>query len=94
MIPVSCKVDQRLRIGESLVLTLTDTAPTGVRMLVEGLLIGGSDDGLKVREFRELSPDRELRLGSLVTIRLLEATSESARLGVVIPQHVQIALSS
>ena len=84
------RADESILIGERLKITFTDVDKTGVRLMIDGELIGGPDDGMPLREARELAVGSELRLGSLVTITIAEVKGKLARVAVVAPAHVAV----
>jgi len=90
MLIIARVADESVRVGERLTVTVTDVDPGGVRLLVDGELIGGPDDGQRVREARELAPGGEVRLGGLVTIVLVDVVGPKARLGFLVPRHVEL----
>jgi sRNA-binding carbon storage regulator CsrA len=82
--------DEAILIGDRMIVTVTDVDKTGIRMMIEGELIGGPDDGLLIHEARELGIGGEVRLGELVTLSLANIRGTGARIGVVAPAHVAI----
>ncbi len=82
--------DESILIGDHMTVTVTDIDKTGIRLMIEGELIGGPDDGLPIHEARELGVGGEVRLGDLVTLNLANIRGKSARIGVVAPAHVAI----
>jgi sRNA-binding carbon storage regulator CsrA len=82
--------DEAILIGDHMTVTVTDVDKTGIRIMIEGELIGGPDDGLPIHEARELGIGSEVRLGDLVTLSVANVRGTSARLGVVAPAHVAI----
>ena len=83
-------IDQTVTIGDHLRLTLTDADPAGVRVMVDGQLNGGPDDGLSVREARELKLGSAFQLGTQVTVTLAASTSAGATLTFVLPAHLPV----
>lgn len=84
------EVDASIAIGDGLKLTLTDTDCNGIRLMVDGELVGGPDDGLRVREARELKVGSSFQLGTQVTVTLAAATEQSASLTFVCPAHLPV----
>lgn len=84
------RADESILIGEHLKVTVTDVDKAGVRLMIDGELVGGPDDGMTIREARELAVGGELRLGTLVTLTVAEVRGELARIGVVSPPHVTV----
>lgn len=82
--------DEAILIGDRMTVTVTDIDKSGIRLMIEGELIGGPDDGLGVHEARELGVGSEVRLGDLVTLNLASIRGGAARIGVVAPTHVAI----
>ena len=82
--------DESILIGDRMTVTVTDIDRNGIRLMIEGELIGGPDDGLVIHEARELGIGGEVRLGELVTLSLANIRGTSARIGVVAPAHVAI----
>ena len=84
------RADESVLIGEHLTVTVTDVDPAGVRLMIDGELIGGPDDGMVIREARELAIGGEVRIGSLITLTVAEVRGKLARIGVVAPKHVHV----
>lgn len=82
--------DEAILIGDHMTVTVTDIDKTGIRLMIEGELIGGPDDGAVIHEARELGVGGEVRLGELVTLSLANIRAGAARIGVVAPAHVAI----
>lgn len=81
---------EAILIGDHMRVTVTDIDKSGIRLMIEGELIGGPDDGLTIHEARELGTGGEVRLGDLVTLSLASIRGTTARIGVVAPAHVAI----
>src|SRR4051812_11836861 len=84
------RADESILIGEHLTVTVTDVDANGVRLLLDGELIGGPDDGMTIREARELAIGGEVRIGSLVTLGLAEIKGKVAKMVVGAPKHVAV----
>lgn len=82
--------DESILIGDHMMVTVTEIDRGGVRLMIEGELIGGPDDGLVIHEARELAIGSEVRLGDLVTLTLASVKGTGARIGVLAPAHVAI----
>jgi sRNA-binding carbon storage regulator CsrA len=82
--------DEAILIGDHMTVTVTDVDKSGVRLMIEGELIGGPDDGQAVHEARELGVGGEVRLGDLVTLSLAHVRGTGARIGVVAPANIAI----
>lgn len=89
---VVLSVDQFVRIGQQMVVKLVDADDHSCRLLVDGELVGGADDGLRVRETRELRIGSLTELGTQVQL-VLEATTDrtNATLLITTPNHVDVA---
>ncbi len=82
--------DESILIGDRMTVTVTEIDKSGIRLMIEGELIGGPDDGLAIHEARELGVGSEVRLGDLVTLSLANIRGGTARIGVVAPANVAI----
>ena len=82
--------DESILIGDHMTVTVTEVDRDGIRLMIEGELIGGPDDGLVIHEARELGVGGEVRLGELVTLNLANIRGTSARIGVIAPANVVI----
>lgn len=87
---ITRRPDEAILIGGHMIVTVTDVDKTGVRLMIEGELIGGPDDGQSIHEARELGVGGEVRLGSLVTLSLANIRGSAARIGVLAPTHIPI----
>lgn len=92
-VQLALKPDEAILIGEALKVTLTDTDPKRVRVIVDGELIGGPDDGLRIRQAREVALGSVIEAGEQIHVTLLAATEADATLVVACPAHVVIKKS-
>lgn len=76
--------------GDSLLVTVTDIDPAGVRLVAEGAYIGGAKDGERFRSTHEIGPGGSVRLGDLLTVVLLEIQPRRCRLGALAPPHLPV----
>ncbi|RYG79992.1 carbon storage regulator, partial [bacterium] len=85
-------VDASVRIGLQMAVKLVDVDDHSCRLLVDGELVGGADDGLRVRETRELRIGSLTELGTQVQL-VLEATraGADATLLITTPNHLDVA---
>jgi sRNA-binding carbon storage regulator CsrA len=83
-------INDSITIGEHLTVTLTDIDQAGVRLMIDGELIGGPDDGMTIRERRELGVNGEVRIGSLITLTVTDISAQKAKIGVVAPKHIVV----
>ena len=86
-------VDQPVRVGLQMSISLTDLDAGGVRMLIDGELVGGPDDGLRVREARELRIGNHVELGTQVQVLLEAADATRATLAITLPTHVDVGVA-
>ena len=86
-------VDQAVRVGRQMTISLTDLDASGVRMLIDGELVGGPDDGLRVREARELRAGNHVELGTQVQVLLEAADATRATLAITTPNHLDVGVT-
>ena len=83
-------VEQSVQIGLQMTVKLVDADDHSVRLLVDGELVGGADDGLRIREPRDLRIGHMTELGTQVQV-VLEGTSDrAAAFLVTTPTHVDV----
>ena len=90
MMTLTRRPDESILIGEHLTVTVTDVDPSGVRLMIDGELIGGPDDGMIIREARELAINGEVRIGSLVTLTVVAIRGKQAKMGIVAPKQIAV----
>lgn len=83
--------DGVIKLGSNIAITVTDADASGVRLMIDGELVGGPDDGLKIREARELAVGHSLPLGNQITIILERAEPGRATLAITVPSHFEVA---
>lgn len=83
-------VEKSVQIGLKMAVKLVDADDHSVRLLVDGELVGGADDGLRVHESRELRIGSMTELGTQVQL-VLEATGDrTATFLLTTPTHVDV----
>ncbi|HMO26068.1 MAG TPA: hypothetical protein PKB10_07345 [Tepidisphaeraceae bacterium] len=87
---IPLEVDQVAQIGQHTRFWATDIDPSGVRVLVDGQLVGGPDDGQPARRDFELALGGAVDLGPMLKITLLRVTGKTAHFGVLAPGHFEI----
>lgn len=87
-------IDRAVRVGQQMTLRLTDCDADGCRVLIDGELVGGPEDGLRIREARELRVGgAPLELGTQVQVAVQAVrTPVGATLLITAPNHVEVGL--
>lgn len=86
------KVDQRIVIGDSMEIWPTDVDPDLVRLMAEGEMLGGPEDGLKIRKALDLGINGEMRLGNSLFVTVLDIRGDKCRIAIQAPSHVPVRL--
>jgi sRNA-binding carbon storage regulator CsrA len=84
------EVDQYILIGEDIRLSPTDIDPQGARLVARGRMLGGPEDGATFDLAHELTVGQSWHLGPNVVVTLIEVRGETARLGVLAPNHITV----
>ncbi len=85
------QVDQPVQIGQSLRVTVTDIDPAGVRLLVDGRIIGGPNDGEPVHAAYELGVGKSINVSPNIAIALAEIDNADAVLKVFAPSAIGVS---
>ena len=84
------KVDQTLLIGRGIEVTPTDIDKKRVRLVARGEMLGGPTDGAPFETTHELRVGAGARLSPHVVINVVSVEGDSVRLGVLVPQHIEV----
>jgi hypothetical protein len=90
MTTVTLGVDQPAFVGRQTRFWPTDIDPNGVRIVVDGEILGGPQDGEHRRRAFELAVGSSADLGALLKISLLRVSGQAASFAVFAPGHVQV----
>ncbi len=83
-------VDQWIVIGGDIRVSPTDIDAQGVRLIARGRVMGGPRDGDSFDSAYELAIGQSCHLGPHVAVTLMEVLGETARIGVLAPQHIPV----
>ncbi len=84
------RVDQCLLIGPKIKIRPTDIDPQGIRLLVDGEILGGPDDGGHIHKAIELAVGSVTQIGLSVSVHVLSIQSGVVRLGIDSNRPIQI----
>lgn len=84
------EVDQYILIGEDIRVSPTDIDAQGVRLVARGRVLGGPEDGATFDVAHELPIGQSWHLGPHVVVTLIEVRGETAKLGVLAPNHIAV----
>jgi sRNA-binding carbon storage regulator CsrA len=87
------RVDEWIRIGQHIKLWPTDIDAHGVRLLIDGEILGGADDGSRVRKAYEMTIGSIVPFGPQVSIHLLDVRDGVAQLGISSNRTLTISTS-
>jgi sRNA-binding carbon storage regulator CsrA len=84
------KVDQSLTIGSDIRVTPTDIDAKGVRIIAQGRILGGPNDGAAFEKVYEMTVGASVHLSPHVAVTLVEVRGEIARIDVFAPANVPV----
>jgi sRNA-binding carbon storage regulator CsrA len=87
---VVLKVDQSLTIGRDIRISPTDIDSKGIRLLAEGRVLGGPNDGALFEDVHEMKIGASVHLSPHVVVTLVEVRGRIARLDVFAPANVAV----
>jgi sRNA-binding carbon storage regulator CsrA len=90
MIKLTVQIDERIHIGQSATVVLTDVDAAGVRVNVRGQIVGGPNDGERIAETHELTRGRSFHVGPNIAVTLINLRGDAATLGVLAPPHMPV----
>jgi sRNA-binding carbon storage regulator CsrA len=90
MLRVKLIIDQRIRIGSDIVVSVTDIDATGVRLVSRGRVLGGPNDGAAFEKVLEMAVGASVNLTPQVALTLVKVRDGAARLDVFAPAHVLV----
>ena len=92
MILLNRQLDRVMMIGRDVRVRATDVDRAGARVIAEGRIIGGPDDGERFHTVHELRQGQSFVVGPNVTVTLMEVypDEQEVRFGVLCPQHIPV----
>ncbi|MFI5380597.1 MAG: carbon storage regulator [Tepidisphaerales bacterium] len=92
MLFLNRQIDRVMMIGRDVLVRATDVDAAGARVVAEGRIIGGPDDGERFHTVHELKKGQSFVVGPNVTVTLLEVYPdlEEVRFGVHCPKHLPV----
>jgi len=87
---ISRHVDQWILVGQDIRVSPTDIDQQGVRLVARGRMLGGPEDGATFDTRHELAVGQTWHLGPHVAISLVEVRGDTARIGVLVPAHIDV----
>lgn len=91
MVVFRCKIDQAIAIGTAIVVSPTDIDSRHARLVAQGRMLGGPEDGASFRSVHELSVGQSFALGPVVRIALLAIEADVAKIGVTHPPSLVVS---
>lgn len=92
LVEIVVPMDAVVRVGESVVVCVTDIDSNGIRLIAEGTLLGGSEDGAPFRVTREMRVGSLIDFGDLVRLHLRGVQAGQAILGIDAPKHFAVSV--
>ncbi len=92
LVEIVVPLDAIVRVGDSVVVCITDIDPNGIRLIAEGTLLGGPEDGMPFRVTREMRVGSLIDFGDLVRLHLRGIQAGEAILGVDAPKHFPVSV--
>jgi sRNA-binding carbon storage regulator CsrA len=84
------KVDQSLTIGSDMRLSPTDIDRNGIRLIAQGRVLGGANDGEPFEKMYEMTIGSSVHLSPHIAVTLVQIRGNIARLDVFAPANVLI----
>ncbi|MGF1633991.1 MAG: carbon storage regulator [Phycisphaerae bacterium] len=84
------KVDQWIVIGREIAVGPTDIDDAGVRLVANGRVMGGPNDGEPFKSVHDVQPGQSFNVSPMVAVTVIARRGDEVDLGVLAPPNVEV----